>query len=379
MTHYITTTQLAAASGVSRSIMADRLLAAGLYTNTHTATKQAVRKGICHLQQTWDNHVLTLWHPEKADAWLATHAPHEDGHSAIAQPVRPIAKNTLSFSCSKVMRFLRTPKAIWNALSREFTFTVDACASDANHLLPRYWTEHDDGLQHDWTGETVYCHPMFDLHIGKWVAKAAQSRCTTVMLIPAATHTRYFHRHIYHNPRCEVRFLEKPTRGFRFGPDDGTADDPKRLGYIRPLMIVIFRNNDSSPAPRPIPTGKTGTTLCQPYITTTQLAAASGVSRSIMVNRLLAAGLCTNTHTVTKQAVRNDICRLRRTWGTHVLTLWHREKTSVWLAAHRHSENGRDEIAQQAEPTGSSVSAETVAGLPAHIHIDCTHDEYLES
>ena len=28
------------------------------------------------------------------------------------------------------MKWIRTPKEIWSALSKEFNFTVDACASD---------------------------------------------------------------------------------------------------------------------------------------------------------------------------------------------------------------------------------------------------------
>ena len=153
-----------------------------------------------------------------------------------------IQKNTLSFSCSKSMKFLRTPIDIWAELCQEFNFTVDACASDKNHLLPKYYTAENSCLDKDWTGEVVYCHPMFDMHIGKFVEKAYNSNCITVMLLPASTHTRYFHRFIYHNPRCEYRFLEKPNKGFRFLNDDGTEDNPNSIGYIKALMIVIFRN-----------------------------------------------------------------------------------------------------------------------------------------
>ena len=157
---------------------------------------------------------------------------------------RIIAKNTLSFTCSKVMKFIRTPTDIWEQLSKEFNFTIDVCASDKNHLLPRYYTKEQDGLKQDWTDEVVYCHPMFDMFIGKWVEKAYNSKCLTVMLIPASTHTRYFHKYIYRNPNCEIRFLEKPKQGFNFGHEDGTLEPiPKgKVGYIKPLMIVIFKN-----------------------------------------------------------------------------------------------------------------------------------------
>lgn len=155
---------------------------------------------------------------------------------------RTIAKNTLSFSCSKVMQYLRTPPDIWEALRGEFQFSVDVCASHDNHLLPRYYTKETDGLKQDWTGEVVYCHPLFDSHIGRWVEKAYHSKATTVMLLPAGTHTKYFHEYIYGNERAEVRFLRKPKKGFRFGKDDGSPDDPSRIGYIKPLMVAIFWN-----------------------------------------------------------------------------------------------------------------------------------------
>lgn len=155
---------------------------------------------------------------------------------------RNISKQTLSFSTSKSMQFLRTPKDIWKSLSQEFNFTLDACASHKNHLLPKYYTKEEDCLKQDWTGEVVYLHPLFDMHIGKFVEKAFNSKCTTVMLLPSSTHTRYFHRFIYHNPNAEIRFLEKPNKGFRFLKDDGTEDDLTKIGYIKPLMIVIFRN-----------------------------------------------------------------------------------------------------------------------------------------
>lgn len=159
---------------------------------------------------------------------------------------RVIAKNTLSFMTSKSYKFIRTPLDIWDSLRDEFDFTIDVCASDNNALLKRYYTKEQDGLSQDWDGEVVYCHPMFDMHIGRWAEKAYNSHCTTVMLLPASTHTRYFHRYIYKNPKCEIRFLEKPKQGFNFGHEDGTFEEIKagKVGYIKPLMIVIFRNKE---------------------------------------------------------------------------------------------------------------------------------------
>ena len=61
-------------------------------------------------------------------------------------------------------------------------------------------------------------------------------------LLPASTHTKYFHEFFYKKPNVEIRFLRKPNKGFRFGHDDGTEDDPNKIGYIKPLMVVIMKN-----------------------------------------------------------------------------------------------------------------------------------------
>ena len=156
---------------------------------------------------------------------------------------RTLAKNTLSFTCSKTMSFLRTPPDLWKDLSAEFPFSIDVCASHDNHLLPRYYTIEDNALTKDWTGEVAYVHPLFDGKIGKFVEKAFHTpNLTAVFLLPASTHTKYFHEFFYTNPNCEIRFLRKPNKGFRFGKDDGSVDDLTSIGYIKPLMVVVMRN-----------------------------------------------------------------------------------------------------------------------------------------
>ena len=58
--------------------------------------------------------------------------------------------------------WIRTPKDIWESLSKEYPFTLDACASDKNALLNRYWTKKQDALKQSWNDEVIYCHPMYD-------------------------------------------------------------------------------------------------------------------------------------------------------------------------------------------------------------------------
>ena len=155
-----------------------------------------------------------------------------------------IQKNTLSFSCSKSMKYLRTPVDIWEELSKEFKFTCDMCASDENHLLDKYYTAENSALDKDWDNEIGYVHPLFDGKIPKFVEKASNSKGIFVFLLPASTHTKYFHDYFYKKDNVEIRFLRKPNKGFRFLNDDGSCDDETKIGYIKPLMICIMDNTD---------------------------------------------------------------------------------------------------------------------------------------
>ena len=145
------------------------------------------------------------------------------------------------------MEWIRTPKEIWRELSKEFKFTVDACASDKNHLLPRYWTKYIDACTQDWNGEIIYCHPMFDGKIPKFIKKACESKCTTVFLLPASTNSVYFHTYLWdnkkHKPKknIEIRFLEK-TKGLYVTKFFSEYNQEPKTGYLRPLMIVIIKN-----------------------------------------------------------------------------------------------------------------------------------------
>ncbi len=101
-----------------------------------------------------------------------------------------------------------TPQALFDTLNKEFRFTLDPCATKQSAKCRKFFTEKQDGLSQDWSGERVFMNPPYGRAIGKWVKKAVDSDATVVMLIPARTDTKYFHEYIYENPNCEIRFLK---------------------------------------------------------------------------------------------------------------------------------------------------------------------------
>jgi len=125
-----------------------------------------------------------------------------------------------------------TPQVFFDALDREFEFTLDPCALPENAKCSFFFTEKEDGLAQDWGGHTVFCNPPYGRNIVRWVEKCYCERqkpnTKVVMLIPARTDTSYFHKYIYKIAK-EIRFVKGRLK---FGNASNSAPFPS--------MVVIF-------------------------------------------------------------------------------------------------------------------------------------------
>lgn len=102
-----------------------------------------------------------------------------------------------------------TPEDLFNKLNKEFEFTIDVASSDDNCKVKRHYTIKEDGLKQSWDNEIVWCNPPYGREIEKWVEKAVTSKVkTAVLLLPARTDTRWFHKWLYNNKNVEIRFLK---------------------------------------------------------------------------------------------------------------------------------------------------------------------------
>lgn len=130
-----------------------------------------------------------------------------------------------------------TPQDFFNKLNDEFHFTLDPCADHSNHKCDLYFTVEDDGLSKNWGGNRAFCNPPYGKEISKWVEKAytesQKPNTLVVMLIPARTDTKWFHKWVY--GKAEIRFVDKRLR---FG--DGKQNAPF------PSIIAIYGRNKNS-------------------------------------------------------------------------------------------------------------------------------------
>ena len=128
-----------------------------------------------------------------------------------------------------------TPQGLFDSLNDEFKFTLDPCATNENHKCDKFFTKEDDGLAQDWSGHSVFCNPPYGRKsTGDWVTKCASeaNHCkNVVMLIPARTDTKWFHKYIYGKAK-EIRFIKGRVK---FESADGKKD-----AAPFPSMIVVF-------------------------------------------------------------------------------------------------------------------------------------------
>jgi hypothetical protein len=109
-----------------------------------------------------------------------------------------------------------TPKALYQQLDAEFSFTLDPCPLDTPTL----------DCMRPWTGERVYCNPPYGTEIAKYLVKAWEAECA-VYLIPARTDTKWFHE--YCLKASEIRFIKGRLK---FGDSKNSAPFPS--------MVVVF-------------------------------------------------------------------------------------------------------------------------------------------
>lgn len=130
-----------------------------------------------------------------------------------------------------------TPQELFNELDREFHFTLDPCATAKTAKCSRYYTKEKDGLKQSWGGQTVFCNPPYGRELPKWIEKCYKesSNATVVMLIPARTDTKAFHKYIYN--KAEIRFIKGRVKFLIDGEQGDAAPFPS--------MIVIFNRRDN--------------------------------------------------------------------------------------------------------------------------------------
>jgi len=123
-----------------------------------------------------------------------------------------------------------TPQDFFDGLNKQYKFTLDPCATAQNTKCPKFYTQQDNGLIQDWSGNVVYVNPPYS-NVKEWVNKALQEsrkpNTTIVMLVAARTDTKFFHD--YCTKANQIYFIKGRLK---FGGSANSAPFPS--------MVVVF-------------------------------------------------------------------------------------------------------------------------------------------
>jgi phage N-6-adenine-methyltransferase len=112
-----------------------------------------------------------------------------------------------------------TPETVFIPLNKEFGFTLDPCCEPHTAKCQKFYTEDQNGLDKDWTGEVVFCNPPYSRgNIDKWMKKCfeeGKKGVTVVALIPVSTSSAWWHEYVW--KKAEIRFIKGRVR-FRGAP-----------------------------------------------------------------------------------------------------------------------------------------------------------------
>ena len=127
---------------------------------------------------------------------------------------------------SKLSNHWGTPKELYDSLNEEFSFDYEVCKahSTINDLITEW-------------GSSNFLNPPYSA-IESFAKKAVEEQKkgrTTVMLIPARTSTKYFHKYIL--PNAEIRFIEGRLKFV--GLDESNKDSKGPAGFAS--ILCIFR------------------------------------------------------------------------------------------------------------------------------------------
>ena len=122
-----------------------------------------------------------------------------------------------------------TPQDFFDKLNWRFgPFDLDPCANAANTKCTAFFSEDDDGLQKDWGGHTAFVNPPYGRGLDKWIAKGYQEslkeNTKVVMLVPARTDTKYWHKYVM--LASELYFVKGRLK---FGDSQNSAPFPSAV------------------------------------------------------------------------------------------------------------------------------------------------------
>lgn len=134
-----------------------------------------------------------------------------------------------------------TPQWLFDKLNLQHNFTLDPASDGTNNKCSKHYTEQQNGLAQDWSGETVFINPPYS-QTYDWVKKAhseaAGGNTTIVMLLPARVDSRWFHDFCL-DPLV-VKSITFIRGRLKFGNSKNSAPFPSMIvEFVSPRQVLV--------------------------------------------------------------------------------------------------------------------------------------------
>ncbi len=129
-----------------------------------------------------------------------------------------------------------TPQWLFDALNKEFGFTLDPCTDGTNSKCKKFYSIYDSGLLKNWETETVFMNPPYS-QCYDWMHKAygaSRDGATVVCLVPSRTDTDWWHKFAM---KGEIRFIKGRLK---FGEATNSAPFPSAIIVFRPKEFKLM-------------------------------------------------------------------------------------------------------------------------------------------
>jgi site-specific DNA-methyltransferase (adenine-specific) len=143
---------------------------------------------------------------------------------------------------------------IISALEREFSFSLDPCATVFNAKCSTFFTKKQNGLTQDWSQHCVFMNPPYGKEISRWMSKAraeAERGAVVACLVHARTDTRWWHEHV-EGVADEVRFLKGRVKFRKPGKLLSSAPFPSAIVVYRPPLAPRCTSAQSHLSAEPV-------------------------------------------------------------------------------------------------------------------------------
>lgn len=150
-------------------------------------------------------------------------------------------KQTQKLMFSSKRQDWATPQDVFDELNREFGFTLDPCCTERTAKCDKFFTPEIDGLSKNWGGERCFVNPPFGREQAAWIKKCYEEsrkpNTLVVLLIPARTDTKHFHKYLYQ--KSEIRFIKGRLKFIN--PDSDVPKDKWTAAPFPSMVCILSR------------------------------------------------------------------------------------------------------------------------------------------